>query len=146
MITCAWCHLPATFVWSNRDPGLVDDNRDVNPHWPIEVERDTPTCLRCEEMIDANQIVEMMERALTEWIRQFGGVPPTSGWHERAWATQSARVEAWIHHRDVAGEIPWETFLDCGLCRRDTWHGEDRAANAFRCSICGHMHVIPLKP
>lgn len=107
-IYCDWCHLPASFVWSNRDPGLVDDNADVNPHWPIEVEPTTATCRRCEELIDANQIVEMMQRALEQWIRQFGGEPQRDGWREQAWQTTSARVAAWLARRDVAGEIPWE--------------------------------------
>ena len=113
-IYCAWCHLPASFVWSNRDPGLVDDNADVNPYWPIEVERDTPTCARCEDMIDRNQLVEMIERAHRLWLRDLCGKTPDPdweprpGWRKQSWETTSARVAAWLARRDVVGEIPWE--------------------------------------
>lgn len=113
-IYCDWCHLPASFVWSNRDPGVVDDNREINPHWPIEVDPVTPTCARCEALIDDGQVIEMMQRALQVWVSDFTGGKaglgwePRPGWRLQAWDTMVACVSAWLSRRDAVGEIPWE--------------------------------------
>lgn len=105
-IYCDFCNLPAAYVWLNTDPGIVDANLDVNPYWPIEVDPITPTCHKCEALIDANKLVELLERSLDEWIIAFGGEPNREGWREQAQQTQAARLAAWLHRRDTAGEIP----------------------------------------
>lgn len=112
VIECEWCHFPATFVWSNRDPGIVDDNADVNPYWPIDVGPVTPVCRRCDMFIEAGELVELMDRAIKLWIRDFGGEPNREGWREQTWQTMSARLAAWLARRDAVGEIPWEDVDD----------------------------------
>lgn len=111
-IDCEWCHLPATYVWLNRDPGLVDDNADVNKHWPIEIEPVTPVCRPCDELIENGQLVELIDRAIKQWIRDFGGEPNVPGWREQTWQTTAAQLAAWLARRDTVGEIPWEDVED----------------------------------
>lgn len=140
-ITCAWCHLPASWIWTNNDPGLVDANTEINEHWPIEVQPETATCLRCEEMIDEGELVEMMTRGLEEWIRQLGGEPNRPGWRDDAWATQSARVAAWLAHRAERRPIAWEIHGRCSKCGATGWNAiDDDKASMYRCHACGQHH------
>ena len=147
VIECEWCALPALYVWSNRDPGLVDDNREVNPAWPIKVEPMTPICGPCARLVDAGQLVEFVNRVLEEWTRAMGGAPGSQPyeWRRAAVATLQAGVAAWYSRRDACGEIPWEVELDCATCGRDTWHTDPSDTEERpRCTECGTEWVAPV--
>jgi hypothetical protein len=132
---CAWCQLPASYIWVNRHPGSVEG---------AEMEAETLTCPRCEDLLDTGRPVELIHRAIDSLIHDLAGVPDMHDWTERAWATTSARLAVWLDRREIRRALSWEILLACARCGCDTWHSEDRATSKDRCSVCGAVYRPPV--
>lgn len=126
-INCAWCHLPASWIWA-----VVDEDG---------LDYETPTCLRCEEFIDGDEIPELVKRGVREWAR-LADPSGVAGRDDELRATMTAQIDAWLTRRVSKEAIPWEMEGRCPRCDEDRWHTieSESETGPYRCIVCGLSH------
>jgi hypothetical protein len=96
VVDCGFCLFPASYVWAIRDAEPDEEGR---------VENMIPTCLVCEEFVARHELVQMIDRAVTQLGARSGVEEPTGGV-----PGEGAGLRAVVLERGKSYRLEWVTL------------------------------------